>query len=68
MFGDILLPVPPPLSPPPSRSAGLGMLNNGELKEGIALVEKGLVHGPGNADLLDVLGKVFVFLFVCVWV
>jgi len=37
--------------------AGLAMLNTGELREGIALVEKGLVHGPGNADLLDVLGK-----------
>ena len=34
------------------------MYNTGELKEGIALVEKGLVHGPGNADLLDILDKV----------
>jgi len=34
--------------------AGLAMFNTGELKEGIALVEKGLVHGPGNADLLAV--------------
>lgn len=35
------------------------MLNTGELKEGVALVEKGLVHGPGNADLLAVLDQVY---------
>jgi hypothetical protein len=46
-------------------SAGLAMLNTGELKEGIALVEKGLVHGPGNADLLDVLDKVWFLTPSC---
>lgn len=35
--------------------AGLAMLKTKDLKAGIALVEKGLVHGAGNADLLDIL-------------
>ncbi len=34
------------------------MLQTKELKDGIALVEKGLAHGPGNADLLAVLEQV----------
>ncbi len=40
------------------------MLHTNELKEGIALVEKGLVHGPGNSDLLDVLEQVRACLYL----
>lgn len=52
---------------PVCRSAGLAMLHTNELKEGIALVEKGLVHGPGNADLLDVLEQVRACVHVAAW-
>lgn len=37
--------------------AGNAMLKTKDLKAGIALVEKGLAHGPGNADLLAVLDQ-----------
>ena len=43
--------------------AGNAMLKTKDLKAGIALVEKGLAHGPGNADLLAVLDQVFFVLF-----
>ncbi len=38
--------------------AGNALLHTKDLKTGIALVEKGLVHSPGNSDLVPLLEQV----------